>query len=179
MVTGLLEIAGAIGVVAQLSAQLYQIGKKLRRCQKALNHAKEDINQLYSIVREFRLILEDFHQTEQDAAEVGCGLSDKTSLVVESLSHSCRQDFDGIDQVLASVDPLRTDKHYTKLRRWKARYDWLSRRDDVDKVLVSLNASKMSLSLVLQLLIFRQLVKTISDHVKAGENVKARLQEKL
>ena len=159
-----LAVAGAASAFTTIAVEFLHVYKKLNQCCRALKHAREDIKSIRDEVYTFSTLMSWFHQAVTDARLGDCGLCAeiKASKIGNVVLQSGRRALDKIKEILKEVEPLRTDRKYSAVAKWIARWKWLAHKEEWIPVQISLNSIKTSATLLISMIRFQDLVQGLA-----------------
>ncbi|KIW84973.1 hypothetical protein Z517_00361 [Fonsecaea pedrosoi CBS 271.37] len=139
-----MEVVGAFSAVLTVAVEFHELARTLRRCFVSLKFARKDVKEIHNEVKSFSTLLSLFHSTVTDErlANDDLPMKIKTSGIAQHISVSGREALARIDDILTGLDPLRSDKVYSVLEQWYARWKWSTRKEKWSPIQVLLNSIK-------------------------------------
>ncbi|OAL20387.1 hypothetical protein AYO22_08881 [Fonsecaea multimorphosa] len=163
-----MEIVGSVSAILAVAEAFDHLFKRLHRCYRRLNYAREDVREIRDEVGQFGRLLCTFHSTVTDERLQDEGLARKinNSDITQHIVQSGRKALHRIDGILIGLDPLRTDRVYPTLQQWYARWKWSKRKEEWSPIHILLISIKSSANLLVSIVICHDLLHKL-DQLRA------------
>ena len=159
-----MEAVGAFSAVLTIATEFSRMYKRLRRCVRSLRHAKDEIKGILDDTETFAELLHMFYETvtNADLADEGLSAKIKASKLGQRIAESGKANLRKIEDILLKVEPLRSDKAYSSVAHWVARWRWSVWKEDLTPIRASFSSIKSSAHLLMSMLLFQNLVQKLA-----------------
>lgn len=153
-------VVGELSAVLAIAVEFSHLYTRLCECVRTLKHARDDIENIGNEVEIFSNLLSMFHRVVTDTrlADEGLSAKIKESKLEQGIFRSGKTALRKINDILATIEPLRTDVSHSVAAQWLARVKWSRRKDEWVLIQTSLNSVKCSATLLIQMVYFQDIV---------------------
>lgn len=151
----------AFSAVLTIATEFTRISIRLHRCFKNLKHAQEDVSAICDEVETFSNLLSWFYRTVTAAclADEELATEFNSFKIAKLIAKSGKTALKKIKNILKEVEPLRTDRTYTRVARWIALWKWSMHKETWIPIQISLDGIKKSASMLMTMMMFKDFVQ--------------------